>query len=179
MAPPVATARTPIFATPAEARRAPRAAHRAAARGFTLVELMVALAIAALAIAVVPPSLQKLREGMAYRDTVRSVVTGLRAARERALVEGRETRFYVDLAGRRYGPDPQALRALPESLQMHVIVAGIEMSEASGQRLAAIRFLPQGGATGGSVDVLRPGVGGVRITVDWLSAAVSQTPLPS
>ena len=174
MAPPVATARTPIFATPAEARRAPRAAHRAAARGFTLVELMVALAIA-----VVPPSLQKLREGMAYRDTVRSVVTGLRAARERALVEGRETRFYVDLAGRRYGPDPQALRALPESLQMHVIVAGIEMSEASGQRLAAIRFLPQGGATGGSVDVLRPGVGGVRITVDWLSAAVSQTPLPS
>ena len=62
---------------------------------------------------------------------------------------------------------------------MHVIVAGIEMSEASGQRLAAIRFLPQGGATGGSVDVLRPGVGGVRITVDWLSAAVSQTPLPS
>lgn len=175
MAPPVATARTPTFATPAEGRRAARRAQPGRARGFTLVELMVALAIAAVAIAVVPPSLQRLREGMAYRDTVRSVVTGLRAAREQALVEGRETRFYVDLAGRRFGPDPRALRALPEPLQMHVVVAGIEMRE---QRLAAIRFLPQGGATGGSVDVLRPGAGGVRITVDWLSAAVSQTPLP-
>ncbi len=172
---PAATARTPTCATPAELRRATRIPHAAAAAGgFTLIELIVALAIAALAIAIVPPALQKLRDGMHYRDTVRTVVTELRAARQRALVEGVETRFFVDLVERRYGLDPLALRALPEPLQMQVIVAGIEMS---GQRLAAIRFLPQGGATGGSVDVLRPGVGGVRITVDWLSAAVSQTPL--
>jgi general secretion pathway protein H len=138
------------------------------------VELVVALAIAALAIALVPPALERLRDGMHYRDTVRTVVTELRAARQRALTDGIETRFFVDLADRRYGLDPLALRPLPEPLQMRVVVAGIEMSD---QRLGAIRFLPQGGATGGSVDVLRPGVGGVRITVDWLSAAVTQAPI--
>lgn len=143
-------------------------------RGFTLVELMVSLAIVALALALVPPAIERLRDGTRYRDTVRSVVTDLRAARQRALAEGMETRFFVDLAERRYGLNRQALRPLPEPLQMRVIVAGIEMT---GQGLGSIRFLPQGGATGGSVDVLRPGSGGVRITVDWLSAAVSQVPI--
>lgn len=143
-------------------------------RGFTLIELVVALALAALVVALVPPSMESLRDGMRYRDTVRTVVTELRAARQRALSDGVETRFIVDLADRRYGLDPAALRPLPEPLQMRVVVAGIEWSE---RQVGAIRFLPQGGATGGSVDVLRPGIGGVRITVDWLSAAVSQTPL--
>lgn len=166
-----ATARTPTCAISADRRR-PAAGLRA--RGFTLIELVVALAIAALVVALVPPSMEKLRDGMRYRDTVRTIVTELRAARQRALSDGVETRFIVDLADRRYGLDPAALRPLPEPLQMRVVVAGIEWSE---RQVGAIRFLPQGGATGGSVDVLRPGVGGVRITVDWLSAAVSQTPL--
>lgn len=141
-------------------------------RGFTLVELLVALAVAALFVSLVPPALEKLRQGMHYRDTVRTVVTELRAARQQALAEGVETRFFVDLAERRYGRDVQALKPLPEPLQMRVVVAGIEWSQ---RQLGAIRFLPQGGATGGSVDVLRPGGGGVRITVDWLSASVAQS----
>lgn len=161
----------PICATRIESRGA---LARVLAGGFTLIELMVALGIAALAIALVPPSLERLRDGVRYRDAVRAVVTDLRAARQKALSNGVETRFFVDLADRRYGLDPQQLRPLPDPLQMRVTVAGIELAN---QRLGAIRFLPQGGATGGSIDILRPGVGGVRITVDWLSAAVSQAPI--
>jgi general secretion pathway protein H len=126
-------------------------------------------------VALVPASLGRLRESVDYRDTVRAVVSDLRAARQRARVEGVEVRFLVDLAQGRFGLDGRALRALPPPLQMRVTVAGIEWSQP--QQAAAIRFLPQGGATGGSVDVLRPRGGGVRITVDWLSAAVSQTAL--
>lgn len=123
-------------------------------------------------VALVPAALGRLRESVDYRDTVRAVVSDLRVARQRAWVEGVEVRFVVDLAQSRFGIDGRAMRPLPQPLQMRATVAGIEWSA---QRAAAIRFLPQGGATGGSVDVLRPNGGGVRITVDWLSAAVSQT----
>jgi general secretion pathway protein H len=149
-----------------------RSVGRLGARGFTLIELVVALAIAALAVALVPPALEKLRDGMHYRDTVRAVVTGLRAARERALTQGAEARYVVDLAGRRFGPDTGPLQPLPAPLQLRLTVAGIEWRA---DQVGAIRFLPQGGATGGSVDVLRADGSGVRVTVDWLSAAVSQT----
>lgn len=126
-------------------------------------------------VALVPASLGRLRESVDYRDTVRAVVSDLRAARQRAWVEGVEVRFMVDLAQGSFGLDGRAMHSLPPPLQMRVTVAGIEWSPQ--QQAAAIRFLPQGGATGGSVDVLRPSGGGVRITVDWLSAAVSQTAL--
>lgn len=168
----VATARTPIFATATDPRSARRFAPRAA--GFTLIELVVALALATLVVALVPPALGRLRDGMHYRDTVRQVVTGLRSAREHALSDGQETRYVVDLAKRRHGQAPRELLDLPEPLQMRVVVAGIEWSPA---QVGAIRFLPSGGATGGSIDVLRADRSGVRITVDWLSGAVSQTPL--
>lgn len=168
------TARTPICATAAEPPPGPQS--RARSAGFTLIELVVALAIAAALAALVPPALGALRDGMNYRDTVREVFTGLRAARETARTEGRESRYRVDLAGRRFGSDNGTWRELPQPLQLRVVVAGIEWSD---REVGAIRFLPQGGATGGSIDVLRADRSGVRITVDWLSGAVSQTPLPA
>lgn len=171
MEPRAATAKTPTCAISAERR------HLAAgprARGFTLIELVVALALAALVVALVPPSMEKLRDGMRYRDTVRTVVVDLRKARHLAAADGRDVRFVVDLQGRRFGIEGRDLHVLPEPLQMRLTVAGIEWDPA---RVGAIRFLSGGGATGGSVDVLRPQGGGVSIVVDWLSASVSQSPL--
>ena len=39
-------------------------------------------------------------------------------------------------------------------------------------------FLPEGGATGGSVDILRPAGSGARLQVDWLSGATRLLGLP-
>ena len=168
---PAARARTPTCATRAEA---PAAAARWRGGGFTLVELLVALALVGMMVALVPAAIGRLRESVDYRDTVRTVTSELRTARQRAWTEGVEVRFVVDLAQGRFGLDGRVLHELPKPLQMQATVAGIEWA---GPQRAAIRFLPQGGATGGSIDVLRPGGSGVRITVDWLSASVSQTAL--
>lgn len=165
-------ARTPTSATRAEA--AP-CLGPLQPNGFTLVELLVVLALVALAVALVPPSLERLRDTMRYRDAVRAVVVDLRQARQLAAAEARDVRFVVDLEGRRFGIEGRGLRPLPEPLTMRLTTAGIEWDPA---RVGAIRFLAEGGATGGSLEVLRPQGGGVRIVVDWLSASVSQSPLP-
>ncbi|SFD43013.1 GspH/FimT family pseudopilin [Paracidovorax konjaci] len=142
-------------------------------RGFTLVELLVVFAIMALVVGLAPIAFERLREAASYRDTVRTMTSQMRSARLRAMAEGREVRFSVDLRNRAYGIDT-AMKPLPQPLQLRAIVAGSELSSPS---QAAIRFLPSGGATGGSIEILRaPGVG-TRLRVDWLSGRVTQEAL--
>lgn len=143
-------------------------------RGFTLVELLVVFAILALILFLAPVAFDRMRDSAQYRDTVRTMVSQMRSARHRALMEGREIRFSVDLNQRAYGLDDAPPHALPPSLALRAIVAGVELAPAS---QAAIRFLPNGGATGGSIEILRaPGVG-TRLRVDWLSGRVTQEAL--
>ena len=144
-------------------------------RGFTLVELLVVFAISALLIGLVPVAFDRMRESAQYRNTLRSMLTDMRGARYRAVSEGTETRFKVNLEQRTFGVDGQPMREFPEPLQVRLIVANSEL--ANGQE-GAIRFLPDGGATGGSVDVVRASGNGVRLRVDWLSGRVTQEPLP-
>jgi len=143
-------------------------------RGFTLVELLVVLALVGMLTAMVPLAFERLRESAQYRDTVRAVLTDIRQARYRALSEGREVRFGIDILQRTYGMEGRPLRILPEPLRLRATVADVEVSA---DQKAAIRFLPDGGATGGSIEILRPSGAGARLTVDWLSGAVSQTPV--
>jgi general secretion pathway protein H len=143
-------------------------------RGFTLIELLVVFAMVALLVALVPVAYERLNESVQYRDAVRSVLSDMRQARYAALSEGSEVRFRVDLANRTYGVEGRPSKALPQSLRLRTTAADIEVDA---ERSAAIRFLPGGGATGGSVEILRPGGAGVRLTVDWLSGAVTQSPI--
>ena len=144
-------------------------------RGFTLLELLVVLAMMAMLVGFAPLAFDRMRESAQYRNTVRTMQSDMRSARYRAMSEGAETRFKVNLAERTYGVDGQPAEALPESLEIRVIVANNELTQ--GQE-GAIRFLPSGGATGGSIDVVRPSGSGVRLRVDWFSGRVTQEPLP-
>jgi general secretion pathway protein H len=144
------------------------------AAGFTLVELLVVFAIAALMVVIVPVAYDRLRESSQYRETLRTIVADLRGARHRALTEGREVRFSVDIAHRTYGVQGRPARPLPEPLQLKATVASIELGEGD---VASIRFLPGGGATGGAIDVVRPSGAGTRLHVDWFTGQVSQSPL--
>ena len=62
--------------------------------GFTLIELLVVFALLALIVGLMPIAFNRLHESAQYRDTVRAVLTDLRAARSRS-------------------PRPAVLRALP------------------------------------------------------------------
>ena len=143
------------------------------ARGFTLIELMVVFAIMGLVMAVAPSTYDRMKTSMEYRDAIRGVLSGMRSARQQAVLTGRDTVFAVDLEHKRFGMEGGNVHTIPAGIELRSIVAD---SEAKGAYFA-IRFLPSGGASGGSVDVLRPTGEGTRLRVDWFSGRVEQEPV--
>lgn len=143
-------------------------------QGFTLVELLVVFAIGALLVGLAPLAFGKLRESSQYRDTLRTLMAELRQARQLAITRGTEVRFQMDLPRRQFGVQGTTQRDVPQPLQVRATVGSTELSP---NQVAGIVFLPDGGATGGSFDVLRPSGSGTRVRVDWLSGKVEQEPL--
>lgn len=160
-------------------QRNPRAPHcgrelgcvRAGQGGFTLIELLVVFAISGLLMALVPLAFGKLRETSQYRDTLRNVMADMRVARQTAQATGTLVRFTLDLSQRQFGIEHQPQRAIPEVLQIRATV-GRDLLAANGR--ATIVFLPDGGATGGNIEIVRPSGSGARVRVDWLTGRVEQ-----
>jgi len=143
-------------------------------RGFTLVELLVVLAIASMLIAVMPVAFNKLHEGSQYRDTVRSIVTDLRQARQQAATEGRNVSFQLDTQARQFGIQGRSQHLLPPSLEVRTTTG--ELADTAPQALATVIFMPGGGATGGTIELVRASGAGVRIRIDWLTGQITQEP---
>ncbi|WP_238944825.1 GspH/FimT family pseudopilin [Vandammella animalimorsus] len=151
----------------------PRALRRRQ-RGFTLIELLVVIAIAGLMAALVPLAYTRIHEGAQYRDAVRSLWTSLRTLRDEAYSSGTVTHFTLDLRSRQFNLGPRSY-TLPEGLELRTTVA--ELDPQAGREVAAIWFLPEGGSTGGSIELLRPNGDGTRLRVDWLTGDITQEPL--
>lgn len=143
-------------------------------RGFTLLELLVALAIVALLAALLGPGVpRRAFESMQYHATVRAMLAGMKSARLEAERRGEPTVFTVDLRARRFGVNERLASPLPDGFDVRAVVAGREVAP---DGRAAIRFYPEGGATGGSIELLRPSGTGIRLRVDWLLGRVTQEP---
>lgn len=141
--------------------------------GFTLLELMVALGIAVIMLATAPFAVMRAYETMQYRSTVKELIAGLKSARLDAMRKGRSVAFVVDIEQRRFGIESRLDHEFPEQLDVRLMLADIEIHGARG----GVRFYPDGSSTGGTVELARPGGGGVRVDVDWLLGRLTQTVL--
>lgn len=148
-------------------------AERKRAAGFSLVELLVVFAIAALLVSVAPAAFDRLREAASYRETVTRLHSDLRSARHQARVQGRPVALTLDVRERTWWTNGQAPWPIPDSVDLRAVVAASEL----GDGLARIRFFPDGGATGGSIEIVRASGAGLRLRVDWLSGRVTQESL--
>lgn len=142
--------------------------------GFTLVELLVVMTISVVAVGVIPFAYGKLREAIDYQDAVRTVATELRTARYLALSTGQVSRFDLNLKDRQFGVNGQMTRKLPDHVE---VIANVASREVAGNGSVGIVFLPEGGATGGSLKMVRRSGGGAMISVDWLTGQISNAPL--
>ncbi|MFI4986209.1 MAG: GspH/FimT family protein [Alphaproteobacteria bacterium] len=140
-----------------------------AAAGFTLVELLVALALVALVGVLVVGASAPVSPASAARAAAGELASALRLARAQAIAEDRPVGLVLDVAGRRYRVGRAAGRALPQVLRLTLLTARGEVLSDS---TASIRFNPDGSSSGGRIEV----AGGGRliaIRVEWLSGRVS------
>lgn len=142
-------------------------------RGFTLVELLVVLALMGLALTVASPLIGNALPGTQMRAAARDVATGLRYARSLAISTNDDVTFDVDVEGRRFAvPQGRRTGSLPKDAEIVLTTARSELFDSGS---GSIRFFPDGTSTGGGVEIVREGRR-FLITVDWLTGRVAIAP---
>lgn len=140
-------------------------------RGFTILELILVIVLIAAATALVAGLIGVGRAGSQMREATRTIANELRFTRARALITGQPQRFEMDLDRHDWSAPENHHGTLPEWLTIRF--DGVR-EEQRGARQAAIRFFPDGSATGGRISLLAKGAGW-RVDVRWLTGEVGVT----
>ncbi len=145
-------------------------ARRPDQRGFTLLELLLVLVIAAAGYALLVRVGTGGASGSELKSAARSVAAGLREARGAAIASQEPRALTIDLDKRSMEvSDGGRPRSLPRRLDLKLDTA---QSEITGEKRGAIRFYPDGSSTGGRV-TLAAGQRTFLVDVDWLTGRVS------
>jgi general secretion pathway protein H len=138
-------------------------------RGFTLIEVIVTLAILGLALALIVGFKPPWSSGLGLKGTAAELASGLRLARSQAIVSNRPVAFDLDVPGHIYRVGRGAERRLPANLSVELLTI---VGESRGAGVGDIRFNPDGSSTGGRI-ALADGKRRVAVGVDWLTGRVS------
>jgi len=133
-------------------------------------EVLVALVIGVLLVALTPPLLSGMSGATELRGAARQLAAGLRNARNEAVTRQQEAALLLDLAGRRFAVSGDAREvALPNSVELRLYTAQLEVLD---REKGYIRFFPDGSSTGGAITVSGPKLA-YRVNVDWLTGAIA------
>lgn len=140
--------------------------------GFTLVELLVVLAMIALLVALARPMYSAAVPGARVRTEVISLAMSLRQSRNRAISSGEIIAVEFDTEHARYTIG-SGIVELPANTQLHVAQRGMSSVQTIAANDSAVRleFHPDGSSTGASVE-LRDASTAWRLDVDWLTGRI-------
>ena len=135
------------------------------AAGFSLLELLLVLAIFSLMAAAFSGSFSKGVSAAEMRNASRDIMAALRSTRSKAMVSHQEQVLMIDTEEKTYLIPGEKPAQLPEELEISLTTARRELvSEEKG----GIRFFPDGASTGGKV-ILHANKRQYEITVAWLT----------
>ena len=141
---------------------------RMRARGFSLLEMLLVMALVAAASLLAVAAFGGGLQGMRMRDAARDVAAQLRYTRAVAISSGRAQDFVVDPASRAWQGAKGRHGTLPEVGSL-VFTGAREIQPEAGR--GAVRFFPDGASTGGRLRMTANG-GGWDIDVGWLTGEV-------
>jgi general secretion pathway protein H len=136
--------------------------------GFTLLEMLAAITIAAIVLGVSAPAMQRLYKSSQYHGAVNDVVTQLTSARYLAIRSGGNEDVLINPETREITLG-EKVTTLPNSVQLEVLGSWELNTDGAG----VIRFYPDGGSSGGFVNLTQDNGMSVQVQVDWLLGRVS------
>lgn len=145
-------------------------------RGFTLIEVLVVIALIALIGSMTAVAMSGGLQGIRLRAASKDIASQLRYTRAQAIASGQPQRFVINPSGHLYASPGKRDGRIPQQLGIRFYGAR-QASAQAGE--GAIVFYPDGASTGGSVE-LSAKQAVRKITVAWLTGEVRlETPGPA
>jgi len=143
--------------------------------GFTLVELLVVLAMIALLVALARPMYSAAVPGARVRGEILDLAMSLRQSRNRAISSGKIIAVEFDTEQARYAIGPDIV-VLSGNTRLFALQRGINPIQAISTDVPIVRleFHPDGSSTGASVE-LRNASASWQLDVDWLTGRIRVT----
>jgi general secretion pathway protein H len=138
-------------------------------RGFTLLELLVVLAIIGLIVALVPGLMLRSQPRLDIDVAARAIANGLREARSDAVVQNRPQVFALDVDARVFRSGDHPPVRIDKGIALSFKTARSQVLE---DGVGQIRFFPDGSSTGGLISV-GEGAWQAQVRSDWLTGLVT------
>ena len=132
--------------------------------GFSLIEMLAALAVVALATTLVMPLALRPSDALRLDAAAQDVVAALRLTRAAAIAHNADAALTIDVERGTFESPAVPIRSLPADLTVKLRIAEPERGRSQG----GFRFFPDGSSTGGDMVLALRGKE-AKICVAWLS----------